>query len=362
MSQSEQDLTESLQEQVCIAMRQGLPLRIVGGGTKDFYGCPVLGQTLEIAGHSGIIAYEPGELVVTVRAGTRLAVLEEVLRAHGQMLGCEPPHFGAGATVGGMIATGLSGPRRPYAGSVRDYVLGLRCLTGDGAVQSFGGRVIKNVAGFDIGRAMVGALGTLGVILDVTLKVVPLPEAELSVQIDPAGADPVALMSRLGMQHGLSACCFADGLVLARFSGVERSVRAAITRHAATPWADGAQFWAALREHTHPFFGGPRPLWRLSLAAVAPPLAVPGDWLLDWGGAQRWLKTESSAGLVRAQAAAQGGHATAFRGHARDVPVFHPLHAPLQRLHDRLKAAFDPTSVFNRGRLLCPHCPDVAAG
>lgn len=357
MSLPEQDLTESLQEQVHAAIAQAAPVRIVGGGTKEFYGAPALGAPLVVTGHTGIVTYEPAELVVTVRAGTRLATLEEVLGAHGQMLGCEPPHFGSAATVGGMIATGLSGPRRPYAGSVRDYVLGLRCLTGDGAVQSFGGRVIKNVAGFDIGRAMVGALGTLGVILEVTLKVVPMPELERTVCIDPAGADPIEIMSALSMQHGLSACCLAEGLVYARFSGVERSVLEAVARNGGRLHRDGDRFWAELREHRLPFFEDLRPLWRLSLAGTAPPLPVPGAWILDWGGAQRWLKTERPATLVRAQTASHGGHATAFRGHAEGVPVFHPLEAPLQRLHDRLKAAFDPRGILNRGRLLYAPAP-----
>lgn len=289
---------------------------------------------------------------MTVRAATPLAEIEQRLARHHQMLAWEPPQFGVGATIGGAIATGLSGPRRPYTGAARDYVLGLTCISGRGEIQAFGGRVIKNVAGFDVSRLMVGALGTLGVILEISLKLLPAPEAEATVVLSHDAASAIEHMNRLAMHRGLSATCHYEHRTYARFSGTSEGVRAAVAASGGEAVEEeGTAFWRALREQTHPFFRDDgRVLWRLSLAATAPPLPLPGDWLMEWGGAQRWLKSDADAREIRAVVERQGGHATAFRGHQGVVSVFHPLPPVLECVHMRLKDCFDPTGIFNRGR------------
>ncbi|MHB1951217.1 MAG: glycolate oxidase subunit GlcE [Acidiferrobacteraceae bacterium] len=341
---------ETLRVRIAEAAASGTPVRIVGGGSKAFYGNPWEGNELATTGHTGIVGYEPGELVMTVRAGTPLAEIEAHLAAHRQMLAWEPPRFAPQATIGGAIATGLSGPRRPYAGAARDYVLGLRCITGRGEIQAFGGRVIKNVAGFDVSRLMVGALGTLGLILDVSVKLLPAPETEVTVRFADTTADAIARMNRLAMHPALSATCHYDGRTYARFSGTRDGVRAAVKASAGEVSGEDEGLWERLREQTHPFFGDDgQVLWRMSLASTAPPLPLPGEWLIEWGGAQRWLKTPATAAEVRQSVEQYGGHATAFRGHRGKVPVFHPLPPELARIHARLKTSFDPAGIFNRG-------------
>lgn len=343
-------MAEALRARVAQAAAAGTPLRIVGGGTKAFYGNPCDGERLLTAGHTGIVCYEPEELVMTVRSATPLAEIEGRLAAHRQMLPWDPPQFGPGATIGGAIATGLSGPRRPYTGAARDYVLGLTCISGRGEIQAFGGRVIKNVAGFDVSRLMVGALGTLGLIVEVSLKLLPAPETEATVVFSHDATSAIEHMNRLAMHRGLSGTCHYNHQTYARFSGTPAGVQAAVAASGGEVTAEGEQVWRALREQTHPFFGDDgRVLWRLSLAATAPPLPLPGDWLIEWGGAQRWLKSNADAREIRGVVERHGGHATAFRGHGGTVAVFHPLPPVLERVHARLKECFDPAGIFNRG-------------
>lgn len=335
------------------AIAEHRPLEILGGGSKRFLGREPFGSVLEIAGHRRIVDYQPSELMLTARAGTPLQDIERLLTEQGQMLAFEPPHFGATATLGGTIACGFSGPRRPYVGAARDFVLGVVCLSGKGERLRFGGQVMKNVAGFDISRLMAGAMGTLGVLLEISLKVLPRPESEATVARRLSVTQALDLMNRLaGRPLPISAASFDGEDMLLRLSGVPSAVAAAEKAIGGDRVPQGGDHWHKLREHELPFFyPRDKPLWRLSLAPASPPLDLAGEWFFDWGGAQRWLKTDADPTLVRQAAVAAGGHATLFRGEDRSSEIFTPLSPPIRELHQRLKQAFDPCGIFNRGRL-----------
>ena len=339
-----------LVERVQAARAARAPLVIRAGGTKDFYGNDSPGERLDPRGYAGIVAHEPTELVITARCGTPLAELESVLGAAGQMLPFEPPHFGPGATVGGCVAAGLAGPRRASAGGVRDYVLGVKLLAGTGEVLAFGGTVMKNVAGYDVARLAAGSLGILGVITEVSLKVLPKPVAEATLRLDLDEASALRRMNEWAAQPlPVSATAWRDGALHVRLSGARAAVAEAQATIGGTA-LDGAAFWQGLREQADAFFAGAQPLWRLALPSTAPALGLPGAQLVEWGGAQRWLRSDAPAVEIRARAAALGGHATLFRGGDRR-DVFTPLPAPVAAIHRRLKAEFDPAGIFNRGRM-----------
>jgi len=344
----------AFQERIRDAAARGAPLRLRGGGSKDFYGGALEGEVLDTRGHAGVVSYEPTELVVTARCGTPLADLEATLAGSGQMLAFEPPHFGAGATLGGCVAAGLSGPRRATAGAVRDFVLGARLLDGRARDLAFGGRVMKNVAGYDVSRLLAGSLGTLGLILEVSLKVLPRPPQELTLSLELPEDKALDAFNRWsGSPLPLSASAWRDGDLRLRLSGAPSAVRSA-AKSIGGEVVDAAQaerFWSGIREHSDPYFAGETPLWRLSLPAHAAPLGLPGAQLVEWGGALRWLRTQADGATLRAAAVRAGGHATLFRGGDRAAGVFAPLAPPMLRLHRELKAAFDPAGVFNRGRL-----------
>jgi glycolate oxidase FAD binding subunit len=327
------------------------PLRIRGGGSKDFYGHVPAGEALEMAPYAGIVAYEPRELVVTVRAGTPLAELEAELAAERQMLPFEPPRFGDSATIGGAVAAGLSGPRRPYAGSVRDFVLGTRIVNGKGEDLSFGGRVIKNVAGYDVSRLMTGALGTLGVVTEISFKVLPRPamEATLVFELDEARATEQA-NRWAGQPLPLSATAWHDGRLRVRLSGAATAVAAAKAKMGGEA-IDAGGYWDDLREQRLAFFAGTAALWRLSLPQSAAPIATAFPQFIEWGGGVRWVSGELDAVALRAEAERRGGHATLFRGGDKSVGVFHPLQPALLKIHRRLKDAFDPSGILNPGRM-----------
>lgn len=330
------------------------PLRLRGGGSKDFYGGPLSGEILDTREYSGIVGYEPTELVITARVGTPLAEIESALAARRQVLACEPPHFGASATIGGTVAAGLSGPRRATAGSLRDFVLGVKLMDGEGRELIFGGQVMKNVAGFDVSRLVTGSLGTLGLILEVSLKVLPLPVAAATLRFELPQDKALDAMNRwAGQPLPLAASCWQDGVLTLRLSGAQAAVVAACEKLGGERLAepDAASFWAALREQALPFFAGDAPLWRLSLPSVTPPLDLPGPVLIEWGGAQRWLRGAVDGASLRAIAAKAGGHASLFRGGDRTGGVFAPLPPALMEIHRRLKQSFDPYGVFNPGRL-----------
>jgi glycolate oxidase FAD binding subunit len=328
------------------------PLRIRGGGSKDFYGGALTGDVLDTRAYRGIVEYDPTELVLVGRAGTPLSEIDTLLRSHGQMLGFEPPYFGADATLGGCIAAGLSGPRRPHAGAARDLVLGIRMLDGSGTDLRFGGQVMKNVAGYDVSRLMVGALGTLGLLLEISLKTLPLPRAELTLRHEYDAAQAIELMNTwAGQPLPITATCHFGGALYTRIAGAEPAVRAAREKLGGEEIADGAAFWERVREQRLDFFAKSAVLWRLSIKAVTPPLPLAGPQLLEWNGALRWLAADAAASQVRATAAVAGGHATLFRGGDRRAGVFQPLAPPLAKLHRRLKGTFDPQGILNAGRM-----------
>lgn len=353
------DFIEQWRERVRAAAETETPLELRGGGTKAFYGRKPVGEVLDTRAHCGVVNYEPTELVVTVRAGTPIAELEALLAERKQMLAFEPPHYGEGATVGGCVAAGLSGPRRANAGAVRDFVLGVKILDGRGEVLSFGGQVMKNVAGYDVSRVIAGSLGTLGLILEVSLKVLPRPVAETTLRFELNEADAIARLNDWGAQPlPLSASAWRDGTLTLRLSGAEAAVRAAERRLGgeATPAPVADAFWRGVREHDDDFFapvadGAESVLWRLSLPSSAAPLKLAASQFIEWGGALRWLRSDAPGGRIRERVASLGGHATAFRGGDRDGEIFQPLPAPLMAIHRRLKAAFDPAGIFNLGRL-----------
>jgi glycolate oxidase FAD binding subunit len=350
-----------LVDQVQTARAAGASLDIRGGGTKAFYGEAPAGEPLDLRPLAGISAYEPSELVVTARAGTPLAELEAALAEKGQCLPFEPPRFAEGGTVGGMVAAGLAGPARAAVGGVRDYVLGATLLNGRAELLSFGGQVMKNVAGYDVSRMLAGSLGILGVICEVSLKVLPAAPATLTLRFEHDEAAALARLNEWGGQPlPLNASAWWEGMLVVRLAGAAAAVRAAHAQIGGEVIAEplAAGFWQGLRDQRDEFFVGAlaavqrgASLWRISLPQVAPPLPLSGEQLIEWGGAQRWLCTAAPAAQVRDAAAQARGHATLFRTQDKSPGVFAPLAAPLERIHRELKRAFDPDGLFNRGRL-----------
>ncbi len=327
------------------------PLRIRAGGTKDWHGENIAGEVLDVSANTGIVSYEPGELVLTARCGTPLAEIEALLDRHGQMLAFEPPHYGTTSTLGGTLACGLSGPRRPYTGSARDFVLGMEILDGNGQHLKFGGQVIKNVAGYDVSRLMVGALGTLGVLLQASLKVLPKPQSEMTMQFECDETEALRRMNEwAGKPIPLSAGAWLSGVFTVRLSGAESSVHAAHNKLGGEVHEHGAEFWKGLRDHSAAFFQDEVPLWRLSLPSTTPALSLPGKQFINWGGAERWLKSDAPATEIRARAAAHVGHATLYSGD-KTAGVFQPLPDALMKYHRRLKQQFDPRGILNAGRM-----------
>jgi len=344
---------ESLRECVRAAFDAGTPLAIHGGNTKRFLGAASRGTAfaLDMRAHSGIVHYDPAELVLTARCGTRLEDIEAVLAERGQMLACEPPHFGANATFGGMVAAGLSGPRRPWVGAVRDFVLGCRVIDGEGHAMRFGGEVIKNVAGYDVSRLMTGSFGCLALLTEVSMKVLPKPSHQYTLCLDIDVGDALRRLSGWAREPlPITGACHDGSALMVRLEGGRGSVDAGAARLGGRQVDDA--FWTELREHRLPFFAGSLPLWRLSLPPATAPLDLSGEVLVDWGGAQHWLRTAADAATVRHAAAQAGGSAIVYRGHdtAADAP-FQPLSEPLLALHQRLKQRFDPRGLFNPGRL-----------
>ncbi|BCX67652.1 glycolate oxidase subunit GlcE [Pseudomonas izuensis] len=343
------DDSKVLLEQVNQALENATPLRIQGSNSKAFLGRIVAGEILDTRSHRGIVSYDPTELVVTVRCGTPLTELMQVLDAAQQMLPCEPPAFGDGATVGGMIACGLSGPRRPWSGSVRDFVLGTRVITGLGKHLRFGGEVMKNVAGYDLSRLMAGSYGTLGLITEVSLKVLPKPRQCLSISLEMNSDRALQYLAQWGQQPlPISAACHDGERLNLRLEGGEGSVAAAHDRLGGER-LDSA-YWADLNEQRLPFFDEDQPLWRLSLPNNTAKLSLPGRQLIDWGGAQRWLKSDAQAPFIRKVVDEVGGHVTCYSHGLIDSP-FQPLPAALMRYHQSLKQQLDPQGIFNPGRL-----------
>ncbi|HQT26742.1 MAG TPA: glycolate oxidase subunit GlcE [Burkholderiales bacterium] len=332
------------------AALEGKPLSIRGGGSKSFIGRPVEGEILEIGSYSGINDYDPRELVLTARAGTPLAEIENVLFEEGQMLAFEPPCFGPGATLGGTIACGLSGPRRPYAGSARDFTLGCRMVNGKGELLRFGGQVMKNVAGYDISRLMVGACGTLGGLLEISLKVLPIPASSITLAFELDAASAVKKMSGLlSRPCPVDAACFHGEICHLRLSGSEESVKHARSQLGGEAVPEGRAFWQAIREQELSLFSSAPFLYRIMVKPAAPPIELEGKWLLDWGGAQRWLASHLPLSEVAREVEKAGGQVTRFRG--GEGQILPPLPVALLSIQKRLKQCFDPHGILNPGRM-----------
>ncbi len=353
-----QDISQGLQQQVQEAISNNTALNIVAGKSKQFLGRTPQGEILDVSGHTGIVNYAPVELVVTVRAGTTVKELSRVLAENGQMLAFDPPAYAGIATIGGTVAAALSGPGRPYLGSVRDYVLGVKMINGYGEIVRFGGEVMKNVAGYDLSRLMVGAMGTLGVLLEVSLKVMPMHNRELTTTKYVPEAEALELMSRWATQSlPLTASFYSGDRLYFRLSGASKAVEAAFAKIGGELLSEGHEHWVALREQQTHFFdtenrAGKR-MWRLSVPPTSLPLALTGKTVIDWGGAQRWLISEAEPEQVFQACTAVGGHATLFRGSDNDrvADVYQPLAQNLLALHKNVKKACDPHGIFNPGRL-----------
>jgi len=340
-------------DRIVAATNSGSPLRLRGNGTKDWYGQQLQGEVLDTTPYTGIVDYDPTELVITARCGTNLREIGKALSAHNQMLAFEPPRFDGMATIGGIVAAGLSGPRRMAVGAARDFVLGAVMMDGRGEVLHFGGQVMKNVAGYDVSRLLTGSLGTLGLILEVSVKVLPKPVAQQSLRFAMTETEALHQLNVWGGQPlPISASCWHQGQLSVRLSGARAAVDAAITKMGGEVLADADTFWDQLREHQSAFFADTSEgLWRLSVPSAAAPLQLPGEQVIEWGGAQRWLKTSADATTIRAAAEAAGGHAVLYRGGDKSVGVFHPLKTPAANIHRRLKASFDPAGIFNPQRM-----------
>jgi glycolate oxidase FAD binding subunit len=345
---------QALQERIREAAGRGTALRLRGGGSKDFYGNAPRGEILDTRGYAGIIDYEPTELVVTARCGTSLAELEHTLQVKGQFLPFEPPHFGPGATLGGCVASGLSGPGRASAGALRDYLLGTKLIDGRGDLLSFGGQVMKNVAGYDVSRLLAGSLGTLGLIAEASIKVLPRPPAEATLRLKMSEEQALDSMNRwAGQPLPLSASAWHDGELALRLSGSQAGVTAAAAKIGGdvVPQAQAVPFWQGVREQSDPFFAGEDPLWRVAVPSATPALRLPGRQMIEWGGGVRWFKSGAEVAVMREAAQRARGHATLFRVARRSGEAFSPLDPVPMRLHREMKAAFDPAGILNPGRL-----------
>jgi glycolate oxidase FAD binding subunit len=361
---------DRLVDQVRAAQADATALCIRGGGSKDFYGGETRGTPIETGCLRGICSYEPTEMVITARAGTPLVEVEAALAERGQCLAFEPPRFAAASTVGGMVAAGLSGPARASAGSVRDFVLGAVLLNGRAELLRFGGQVMKNVAGYDVARVLPGSLGILGIICEVSLKVLPVAPARATLAFSCAQAQAIEQVHRwTAAAMPVSASAWRGERLHVRLAGASAAVRACVSRLTAQCGgepldADSAEaFWDGLRDHRSEFFAraaaatadgraaGAQRLWRLSVPSAHPPIDLPGEILVEWGGAQRWLLSDAPLELIRSCVSRAGGHAAIFRADPRPVDFLAPLPPNLMQIHKSLKQAFDPKEIFNKGRL-----------
>lgn len=346
MHQVIQQLSETIRK----AVTDRVPLRIRGSGSKDFYGLALTGEVLDTRSWTGVEEYEPTELVLTARTGTPLGEIEATLANKGQMLAFEPAHFGPHATLGGCIACGFSGPRRACAGSVRDFVLGVRMLNGKGEALRFGGQVMKNVAGYDLSRLVTASFGTLGLITEVSLKVLPLPELESTIRFEMDETTAIASMNRWAARPlPISGTCHTGNLLSVRLSGAAPAVAAALNKLGGEEVADARGFWQSVREHTHPFFSGTGTLWRMSIKATAAPLGL-GPQLIEWNGSLRWVIAGHGSARMHDAAGSAGGHATLFRGSNKRDGIQRLTPAAVA-LHRKLKHALDPEGIFGPGRI-----------
>ena len=345
------DIENQLQQQIQHAFESKTPLSIQGSNSKAFYGRPVDGETLETKGHTGIINYQPSELVITARAGTPLSEIESTLAEHKQMLAFEPPHFGEHATLGGCVASGLAGPSRPYAGAVRDSVLGMKVINGKGGILNFGGEVMKNVAGYDLSRLITGSQGTLGLILETSLKILPRPQHEATLVFEYSADQAIEALSQWsGKPLPISASFFHDNRLYLRLSGYPENVQRVASALGGELLNDN-QVWSDLKEQRHSFFSNKHSLWRLSVPASCDNSKLPDELLIEWGGTVRWFDSEDAPEAIFSLARELGGHACLFKTRKNDAERFQPLDSRLMRYHRQVKQAMDPELILNPGKM-----------
>lgn len=346
------DFSKELQQTVQEAFETRSALKIVGGNSKSFYGRDCDGTELRVSDHSGIVNYEPTELVISALAGTPTSEIEALLAENHQMLGFEPPRFADDSTLGGTVACGLSGPRRPFAGAVRDFVLGCRILNGKGELLSFGGEVMKNVAGYDVSRLMAGSLGTLGVLLEISLKILPRPPSEMTLAYEMDDDKAIETMNEWCTRSLLlSALCYDGQRVHMRLSGNKSVLLSTARKMGGERIPNSEQYWRDVRDQNLVFFQNNEILWRFSLSPATPFPLLSGQWFSDWAGAQRWLKSDEQPDSIFRSAAGHGGHALLFRGDDGGSERFQPLPQKLWKLHKSVKQAFDPAGILNPGRM-----------
>jgi glycolate dehydrogenase FAD-binding subunit len=352
-SSSSADDSEAITATVTEAVSSQQPLYISAGGTKrHLLGRHCDARLLDVSGHTGIVDYQPSELVLTARAGTPLTHILETLEQQGQTLPFEPPLFGGRATLGGTLACNLSGPARPWSGSIRDLVLGVQLINGRGELLNFGGKVMKNVAGYDVSRLQAGALGTLGVLTEISLKVLPKPQHCKSLCYEMSAQQAIDTMNaRAAATSPLSGACWLDGRLYLRLSGATAAVAQTANKWGGQTVDEADTFWRQLRDMELPFFAGPQPLWRFSVRPTAAAIMTSGQTLLDWGGAQRWLRGDHQLATLQQAAMTAGGHVSLFRGGDRCAEVLPQPDPVSAQLQQRLKQSFDPSGVLNPGRL-----------
>jgi glycolate oxidase FAD binding subunit len=372
-------IIEAFREQILHASNNKTKLSIEGGGTKSWYGNSNTHTKLDTRAYSGILEYQPEELVITACAGTPLKVIEAALKEKNQMLAFEPPHFGEHATFGGAIAAGLAGPGRISVGNFRDFVLGTRIMDGRGQDLSFGGQVMKNVAGYDVSRLLPGSMGTLSLLLEASVKVLPRPAATATLRCQISQEKALRVLNEwAGQPLPLSASCWIgnsneEGQLSIRLAGAA-AIKAAVPLMSSLVNASEVDpqsaevFWNALREHQLPLFenlAADQTLYRLALPAACGPLSIPGasnEIILEWHGQQRWIKAqgdEATFNLIKQLASSHGGHATRFKqGSSVDTSfqrftlLSEQAHSQaLELVQERLRSAFDPSGVFATKRL-----------
>ena len=350
------DISNELIARVRDASATKKPLNIVGGGSKHFLGREPIGETLSVREHQGILSYQPVELVMTARAGTSISEIETTLAEQGQMLAFEPANFSGKATIGGTLACNLSGPARPWAGSVRDAVLGIKLINGKSEHLNFGGQVLKNVAGYDVSRMQAGAMGSLGVITQMSFKVMPKPESSLTLVQTINAQQAIEKMNLLASQaKPLTAACWLDNKLYLRLSGAQSAVEGTVNKWDGEVLENDQQFWQSVKEQQIAFFSrnsaNNSPLWRFSVNSNAKHFLPEQNWLIDWGGSQRWLRGSHDLQTLEVMAEKANGQVNLFSGGDRTNEVFHCQSSALQAIHQRLKSSFDPENIFNLGRL-----------
>ncbi len=348
------DISSNLQQQVKQAIASRTALAIHAGNSKQFYGNSVDGTPLDVSQHTGIINYEPTELCITVRAGTKLHEIESLLAEHQQILPFEPPMYTDNATIGGAIATGISGPRRAYTGSVRDAILGVQMINGEGEIVNFGGQVMKNVAGYDLSRLMVRSQGTLGVLLNVSIRLLPKPAKDVTLGFDSSAEDALKFFQDLRIQQlPVTASAWHDERVYLRLSASEKILESCQKKLQLDPLNNNDNLWQDIRDHKHAFFNSlDKPLWRLSMPLATDNIpSIDDNQFIEWNGAQRWVSSNTPANIIESLASKHGGHATLFRSNTLDAPKFSTLDPVLLKIHKQLKNKMDPQRIFNPNRI-----------